>query len=42
MVIKRDISEKSEAAKKKKKEDLEMKEALNHMIQVARTKVEAT
>ena len=42
MVKKRDISEKSEAAKKKKKEDLEMEEALNHMIQAARTKVEAT
>ena len=42
MVKKRDISEKSEAAKKKKKEDLEMEEALKHMIQAARTKVEAT
>ena len=42
MVKKRDISEKTEAAKKKKKEDLKMEEALKHMIQAARTKVEAT
>ena len=42
MVKKRDISEKTEASKKKKKEDLEMEEALNHMIQAARTKVQAT
>ena len=41
MVKKRDISEKTEAAKKKKKEDLEMEEPLNHMIQAARTMVEA-
>ena len=42
MVKKRDISDKTEAAKRKKKEDLEMEEALNLMIQAARTKVEAT
>ena len=42
MVEKRDLSERTEAAKKKKKEDLEMEEALNHMIQAARTMVEAT
>ena len=39
MVKKRDISEKTEAAKKKKKEDLKMEEALKQMIQAARTKV---
>ena len=42
MVKKRDISEKTEAAEKKKKEDLEMEEGLNHMIQAARAMVEAT
>ena len=42
MVEKRDISEKTEAAKKKKKEGLEMEEALKHIIQAARTIVKAT
>ena len=42
MVEKRDISEKTEAAKKKKKEDLEIEEALKHIIQAARIVVEAT
>lgn len=42
MVEKRDISEKTEAVKKKKKEDLEMEEALKHIIQAARTMVEVT
>ena len=42
MVGKRDLSERTEAAKKKKKEDLEMEESLKHIIQAARTMVEAT
>lgn len=42
MVEKRDVSEKTEAAEKKKKEGLEMEEALKQIIQAARTIVEAT